>query len=93
MGDDHLVIALSEVRQALDRLLAAAAGELGSSIDLDADQYWWIDTQARGYRTGPLPIRGILRVAGRWPTRRPPVFEPGDGRRVRPLHLRMAQSA
>jgi len=45
MADDQLVIALSEVREALDRILAAAAVELGSSVDLDADHYWWIDTR------------------------------------------------
>jgi hypothetical protein len=46
MGEDDLVIALSEVREALDRILVAAAVELGSTVDLDADNYWWIDTRA-----------------------------------------------
>jgi hypothetical protein len=45
MADDALVIAVSELREALDRLLGAAALELGPSIDLDADHYWWIDTR------------------------------------------------
>jgi hypothetical protein len=45
MAGDDLLIALSELREALDRVLAAAAVELGPSISLDADNYWWIDTR------------------------------------------------
>ena len=45
MSDDDLVIAMSELREALERLLTAAAAELGSSVNLEADSYWWINTQ------------------------------------------------
>jgi len=44
MGE-KLVIAVSELSEALDRLLGAVVVELGPSIDLGADHYWSIDTR------------------------------------------------
>jgi hypothetical protein len=45
MADDDVVIAVSELREALDRLLAAITVGFGHSIDLDGDYHWWIETQ------------------------------------------------
>jgi hypothetical protein len=45
MADDGVAIALSDLRDALERLLAAAAEQFGTSIDLAADYYWSIDTR------------------------------------------------
>jgi hypothetical protein len=45
MADSSPVVELSKLHEALDRLLAAVAVQLGPSIDLDADMYWSIDTR------------------------------------------------
>jgi hypothetical protein len=37
-------IALAELRNALERLRVSASEQFGPSVDLDADQYWWIET-------------------------------------------------
>jgi hypothetical protein len=43
--DAALVLAFSDLRDALERLIAAATDEFGPSIDLDADHYWSIDAR------------------------------------------------
>jgi len=39
---DALVVAIADLRQALQRVLGAAEKKLGSVVDLDADYYWTV---------------------------------------------------
>jgi hypothetical protein len=43
--DKPAVISLSDLREALRRLLDAAEEQFGAVIDLDADHYWAIDSR------------------------------------------------
>jgi hypothetical protein len=43
MPSNPAEIAVSELRTAVARMLDAVEAEHGSSVDLDADLYWWLD--------------------------------------------------
>jgi hypothetical protein len=43
--DDALVLAFADLSAALERLMAAAAEQIGPVVDLDADHYWSLDVR------------------------------------------------
>jgi hypothetical protein len=67
-GDELRAFAVSDLRQALGRVLDAVKQRFGASIDLEADHYWSLDAvDSFDLRTDPSVMAGArLTEAGRF---------------------------